>query len=163
MASQKILDQKQTVVNEIVDKARESASIVLFEYRGLSVGEMTELRKKLRETDSEVKVYKNTLTKRALDSLNINVDEHLMGPKAIAFGKDSIAPIKVLSEYAKNHKALELKVGFVDGSVADINTLNKLAAIPSREVLLTMLAGGLIGVVRDLSIALDLYSKDLEK
>jgi large subunit ribosomal protein L10 len=163
VASQKILDQKQTVVNEIVDKARESASIVLFEYRGLSVGEMTELRKKLRETDSEVKVYKNTLTKRALDSLNINVDEHLMGPKAIAFGKDSIAPIKVLSEYAKNHKALELKVGFVDGSVADINTLNKLAAIPSREVLLTMLAGGLIGVVRDLSIALDLYSKDLEK
>lgn len=163
MASQKILDQKQVVVNEITDKAKASASVVLFEYRGLSVGEMTELRRKLRETGSEVKVYKNTLTKRALDSLNINVDEHLNGPKAIAFGKDAIAPIKVLSDFAKTHKALELKVGFVDGSIADINTLNKLAAIPSRDVLLTMLASGLMGTVRNLSIALDLYSKDLEK
>lgn len=163
MANQKILDQKQVVVNEIADKAKASASVVLFEYRGLSVGEMTELRRKLRETDSEVKVYKNTLTKRALDSLNINVDEHLNGPKAIAFGKDAIAPIKVLSDFAKTHKALELKVGFVDGSIADINTLNKLASIPSRDVLLTMLASGLMGTVRNLSIALDLYSKDLEK
>lgn len=162
MANQKILDQKQLVVNEIAEKTKKSAAVVLFEYRGLTVTEMTELRKKLRVSGSDIKVYKNTLVKRALDSLNINVGDHLNGPKAMAFGSDAIAPIKVLSDYAKTHKALELRVGFIDGAVADADMLKQLAAIPSRQGLLTMLAGGLIGIVRDLSIALDLYSKDLE-
>ena len=163
MANQKIIDQKESIVNEISEKMKESSTYVLFEYRGLTVTETNELRRKLRESDSDFKVYKNTLTKRALDALNINIDEHLNGPKAIAFGKDAIAPIKILSDFAKQHKALELKVGVVDGEVADQATLNELASIPSREGLLTMLAGGLIGVVRDLSICLDLYSQDLEK
>ncbi len=160
MANQKILDQKQLVIDEIAAKTKSSASIVLFEYRGLSVVEMTELRRKLRESGSDVRVYKNTLVKRALESLNINVEEHLNGPKAMAFGSDAIAPIKILSDYAKLHKALELKVGYIDGSVADAKMLSTLAAIPSRQVLLTMLAGGLIGVVKNLSVALDLYSKE---
>lgn len=162
MANQKILDQKQLVIEEIASKVKESAAVVLFEYRGLTVTEMTELRKKLRVSGSDIKVYKNTLVKRALDSLNLDVLEHLNGPKAMAFGSDAIIPIKVLSDYAKTHKALEIRVGFVDGVVADAAMLGRLAAIPSRQVLLTMLAGGLIGVVRDLSIALDLYGKDLE-
>jgi len=160
MANQKIIDQKESIVNEISEKMKESSTYVLFEYRGLTVTETNELRRKLRESDSDFKVYKNTLTKRALDALNINIDEHLNGPKAIAFGKDAIAPIKILSDFAKQHKALELKVGVVDGEVADQATLNELASIPSREGLLTMLAGGLIGVVRDLSICLDLYSQE---
>ena len=141
----------------------EHSSYVLFEYRGLTVSETNELRRKLRESDSEFKIYKNTLTKRALDKLNINIDEHLNGPKAIAFGKDAVAPVKTLADFAKKHKALEIKVGVIDGAVADQATLTELSNIPSREGLLTMLAGGLIGVVRDLSISLDLYSKDLEK
>ena len=95
--------------------------------------------------------------------MNINIDEHLNGPKAIAFGTDAVAPVKTLADFAKSHKALEIKVGVVDGSVADEKMLNELATIPSREGLLTMLAGGLMGVVRDLSICLDLYSQDLEK
>lgn len=160
MANQKIIDQKESIVNEISEKMKESSTYVLFEYRGLTVTETNELRRKLRESDSDFKVYKNTLTKRALDALNINIDEHLNGPKAIAFGKDAIAPIKILSDFAKQHKALELKVGVVDGEVADQAMLNELASIPSREGLLTMLAGGLIGVVRDLSICLDLYSQE---
>jgi len=163
MANQKIIEMKESIVNEIADKMKESSTYVLFEYRSLTVTETNELRRKLRESGSEFKVYKNTLTKRALDLLNINLDEHLNGPKAIAFGSDSIAPIKTLSEFAKTHKALELKVGVVDGEVADIAMLNELASIPSREGLLTMLAGGLMGVVRDLSICLDLYSQDLDK
>lgn len=163
MANQKIIEKKESVVNEIVDKMKNSSSYVLFEYRGLTVTETNELRRKLRECDSDLKVYKNTLTKRALDQLSINIDEHLNGPKAIAFGKDAVAPIKILADYAKTHKALEIKVGVVDGSIADEKMLNELASIPSREGLLTMLAGGLMGVVRDLSICLDLYSQDLEK
>ena len=163
MANQKIIDSKAKIVDEIVEKMKDSSSYVLFEYRGLTVSETNELRRKLRESDSEFKIYKNTLTKRALDRLNINIDEHLNGPKAIAFGKDAFAPVKTLADFAKKHKALEIKVGVIDGAVADQATLTELSNIPSREGLLTMLAGGLMGVVRDLSISLDLYSKDLEK
>lgn len=163
MANQKIIEKKSEIVNEIVDKMKNSSSYVLFEYRGLTVAETDELRKKLRESDAEFKIYKNTLTKRALDTLKIDIDEHLNGPKAIAFGKDAVAPVKTLADFAKKHKALEIKVGVIDGTVTDQKTLNELATIPSREALLTMLAGGLMGVVRDLSISLDLYSQKLEK
>ena len=163
MANQKIIERKQEIVNEIADKLKDSTSYVLFEYRGLTVSETNELRRKLKESDSEFKIYKNTLTKRALDSINVNLDEHLNGPKAIAFGKDEIAPIKALSEFATKHRALELKVGVVNGEIADEAKLKELASIPSREGLLTMLAGGLMGTVRDLSICLDLYSEQLEK
>ena len=163
MASAKILEQKQSVINEIENNVKNASAVVFFEYRGLTVSEMTELRRKLKESFSDLKVYKNTLTKRALDKLNISLGEHLAGPKAVAFGPDAVAPVKVLSEFAKEHDALQLKVGIIDGEVADIDMLNKLATIPSREGLLTMLAGGLIGIAKDLSICLDLYSKQLEE
>ncbi len=163
MANQKIIEKKQETVNEITNKVKESSSTVLFEYHGLTVNETMELRRKLKESGSEYKVYKNTLVKRALDSLNIDMDSELNGPKAIAFGTDAVAPIKVLSDFAKDHPALVMKIGYVDGQIADINMLKQLASIPSREGLLTMLASGLMGVVKDLSICLDLYSKDLEK
>ena len=163
MANVNILAKKQEVVNEITDKVKTSNSVVFFEYRGLSVSEMTELRRKLRENDSDVKVYKNTLAKRALDALNFDMEGELHGPKAMAYGNDTIAPIKVLSEFSKNHPALEIKIGIVDGEITHIDTLNQLATLPSREQLLTMVAAGLMGTVRDLSICLDLYSQDLEK
>ena len=163
MANQKIIARKQETVNEITNKVKESSSTVLFEYHGLTVNETMELRRKLRDSGSDYKVYKNTLVKRALDSLNIDMDSELNGPKAIAFGTDAVAPIKVLSDFAKDHPALVMKIGYVDGQIADTATINEYAAIPSREGLLTMLASGLMGVVKDLSICLDLYSKDLEK
>ena len=163
MANQKIIARKQETVNEITNKVKESSSTVLFEYHGLTVNETMELRRKLKESGSEYKVYKNTLVKRALDSLNIDMDSELNGPNAIAFGTDAVAPIKVLSDFAKDHPALVMKIGYVDGQIADTNMLKQLASIPSRDGLLTMLASGLMGVVKDLSICLDLYSKDLEK
>ena len=163
MASKKILEQKQAVVKEITDKLDNAKTFLLLNYQGLTVAEFAELRRSLREVNSDVKIYKNTLTKRALDKLNINIDEHLNGPKAIAFGKDEIAPVKILSDFAKKHKALEIKAGVVNGDVIDSAKLAELASIPSREGLLTMLAGGLIGTVRDLSICLDLYGEQLEE
>ena len=162
MANQKIIDAKAAVVDEIADKMKSSASYVLFEYQGLTVSDTNELRKKLRESGSDLKVYKNTLTARALDKLNIDLSEHLNGPKAIAFGTDAIAPIKALSDFAKTHSALEMKVGVVDGEIADIKMLNELASIPSREGLLTMLASGLLAIPKDFAICLDLHSKNLE-
>ena len=163
MANQKILDKKQEIINEISEKTKEANSVVLFEYQGLTAMETNALRRMLRESDSEFKIYKNTLVKRAFASLDINLDEHLEGPKAIAFGKDAVAPIKALSDFAKKNPALVLKVGIVEGEIADEAKLKELSAIPSREGLLTMLASGLMGTVRDFSICLDLYSKDLEE
>ena len=163
MANAKIIEKKKDTVSEIKNKISDANSIVLFDYRGLSVAEVTELRCKLREADSEYKVYKNTLTKRAMDDLNIDIDEYLEGPSAISFSADQLAPIKVLSEFAKKHDKLELKVGIVDGKVTNVEELSRLATIPSREGLLTMLAGGMIATVKDLAIALDLYSKEKEE
>ena len=162
MANVKILERKQGIIDEIANKAKESASIVLVDYQGLTVGETNELRRKLRDTGSDLKIYKNTLTKRALDSLNIDLGE-LGGPKAVAFGTDAVAPIKVLSDYAKDHPALALKMGYVDGAVADEAMLKSLSQIPSREGLLTMLAGGLMQTVKEFAIALDLHAQNLEK
>ena len=162
MANAKILEQKATVVSEIKEKFENAKSVVMFDYRGLSVAEVTELRRKLRENGADYKVYKNTLTKRALDELNINMDEYLAGPSAITFGTDELSIVKILDDFAKDHNALELKAGIVEGKVAGLEDLKRYAAIPSRDVLLTMLAAGLMGTVRDLSICLDLYSKEKE-
>ena len=163
MANKKILEKKQEKIDEVLEKVKNSKTFIVFEYQGLTVFETDELRRLLRETNSELKVYKNTLVKKALDTLEIDLGEELNGPKAIAFGTDTIAPIKTLSEYAKKHPFLEIKIGYVDGEVTEKAALAKLATIPSRETLLTMVAAGLLGTVRDLAICLDLHSKKLEK
>ena len=162
MANAKIIEQKATVVSEIKEKLENAKSVVMFDYRGLSVQEVTELRRKLRDNNADYKVYKNTLTKRALDELNIDMDDYLAGPSAISFGTDEISIVKVLNDFAKDHKALELKAGIIEGKVASMDDLKRYAAIPSRDMLLTQLAAGLMGTVRDLSICLDLYAKDKE-
>ena len=162
MASKAILEQKQVVIDEIKDRASNAKSIVLFDYRGITDSEAKELRIKLRENNADYKVYKNTLMTRAFNDLGIDLTEGLTGPSAFAFSDDQIAPIKVLSDFAKNHPALVLKVGIVDGEKADQAKLAEYAKLPSRDGLLTMLAGGMIGLVRDLSICLDLYSQQKE-
>lgn len=162
MANAKIIERKAQVVEEIANKVKESNAAVLFEYQGLTVTETNELRRKLRESGSDYKVYKNTLTKRAMDTLKIDLGE-LGGPKAIAFGEDAIAPIKTLSDFAKDHPALQLKVGIVDGEIADEAKLKTLASIPSRDTLLTMFAAGLMEHVKNVAICLDLHAKNLEE
>ena len=156
MANAKILEQKSLVVDEIKGKFENAKSVVVFDPRGLNVAEVTELRRALRESGSDYKVYKNTLVKRAVNSLDIKLDEFLEGPSAISFSSDELAP-------AKKHTNLELKAGIVEGKVAEASELAKYAAIPSREGLLTMLAAGLMGTVKDLSICLDLYAKQKEE
>ncbi len=163
MASKANLKQKQTVIDEITDRIKSANSIVLFDYRGITDAEAKELRCKLRETNSDYKVYKNTLMARAFNDLGIDLNEYLNGPSAFAFGEDQVAPVKVISEFASSHPALVLKVGIIDGETADKAKLAEYATIPSREGLLTMLAGGMIGIARDLSICLDLYSQQKEE
>ena len=162
MANAKTIEKKSQVVSEIKDKFDKAKSVVIFDYRCLTVSEVTELRRSLRESGSEYKVYKNTLVRRALEDSDYKLEDALTGPNAIAFSEDELAPVKIVSDFAKNHEALELKAGIVDGKIAGLEELKQYAEIPSREGLLTMLAGGLIGVVRDLSICLDLYAKEKE-
>lgn len=163
MANQKILDQKQEVVNEITENVKKSNSFIFLENHGLTVAETMELRRNLRKSNSELKIYKNTLVARALNSLNIDLESELNGPKLVVFGTDTIEPIKAVAEFMKKHPNLEMKVGIVDGEITDLETLEKLATIPSREGLLTMFAGGLMGIARDFAICLDLHAKNLEE
>lgn len=162
MASEKILNEKKQIVSEIVDKIKNSESVIIFQYQGLTVGELTELRNSLKETNSEVRIYKNTMLRLACEELNINIDEFLEGPNAILFGTDLLEPIKIISKYAKAHNKLDIRVGIISGSVADKNVIKEYASIPSRDGLLTMLASGMIAYLKDLSIALNLYAEKME-
>jgi large subunit ribosomal protein L10 len=162
MASTKILEQKKKTVDEIVDKLKNSESVIIFQYQGMSVADLSDLRRKLKEAQAEVKVYKNTLLKRAADELNINLDDFLAGPNAILFGKTLLEPIKIISEFAKSNDKLDIRVGIISGDVADISVIKEYASIPSREGLLTMLAGGMMQYVKDLAISLNLYAEKME-
>ena len=162
MANAGILAKKQEVIDEIKDRINNANGVVLFDYRGITDAEAKELRRALRASGSDYKVYKNTLMARALNDLNIDIHESLNGPSALAYSTDQVAPIKILTDFAKKHPSIILKVGIVDKEITDQGKLASLATIPSREGLLTMLAGGMIGIVKDLSICLDLYSKEKE-
>ena len=163
MASAKILEEKKAIVDEIANNIKNSESVLIFTYQGLSVSDLNGLRRELKKSDSEVKIYKNTLLKRAVDDLKINLDGFLEGPNAICFGKDLLEPIKVLSKFVKDHDKANITVGIIDGAPADLAVIKEYASIPSREGLLTMLAGGMIQYVRDLAIGLNLYAEQLEK
>ncbi len=163
MANAKILEAKQKVIDEIKERVENAKSVVLFDYRGITDAEAKELRVKLREANSDYKVYKNTLMSRAFDDLKIDIKESLVGPSAFAYGEDQVGTVKILTNFAKEHPSLVLKVGIVDGEIADQAKLAEYATIPSREGLLTMLAGGMMGIPRDLSICLDLYSAQKEE
>ena len=164
MASKKILEAKESTVKEITEAIKNSESVVLFKYQGLTVSELSELRSSLKNANGSLKIYKNTLLKRALDGLKIKFeDDFLEGPNAIVFGKELLEPIKVLSKFAKDHDAAEIRIGIINGDVAPLQTIMEYANVPSRETLLTQLAGGMIEYVKDLSIALNLYSEQLEK
>ena len=163
MASKAILEKKQLVIDEIKNNVSDSKSIILFDYRGMTDAEAKELRIALKNEGSDYKIYKNTLMSRAFNDLGINLEDSLAGPSALAYSNDQVAAVKVLAKFAKTHPALSLKVGVIDGEIADKAKMAEYAALPSRDALLTMLAGSMIGIVKDLSISLDLYSQQLEE
>ena len=139
------VELKTPVVDEISANIKDAQSVVLVDYRGLTVEQDTALRKQLREAGITYKVYKNTMMKRAFEGTDFAaLDEHLEGPSAIAISKDdATAPARILCKFAKNAKALELKAGVVEGTLYDVDALNELAKIPSREELLSKLLGSL--------------------
>lgn len=136
---------KEAKVAEIKEKLEKATSVVLSQYQGLTVEEDTVLRKNLREAGVEYKVYKNTLVTLAAKELGLEgIVEYLEGPVAIAFGyEDVTVAARVLNDFAKDHKKLELKAGIVEGEVYDTNKIKQLATIPSKEVLIAKLLGSI--------------------
>ena len=137
------INAKKVVVEEITGKFNDSQSAVVVEYRGLSVAEVTELRKALREEDVEFKVYKNKLVQRATESAGYaEINDKLVGPNAIAFGhSDAVAPARILANFAKDHEALVIKAGIVEGKVLEVEEINEIAKLPGREGMYSMLLG----------------------
>ncbi|OLN23116.1 50S ribosomal protein L10 [Domibacillus antri] len=150
-----IIEKKQALVSEIADKLKNSPSTVIVDYRGLSVAQVTELRKQLREAGVEFKVYKNTMTRRAAEQAGIEgLEEFLTGPNAIAFGsEDVVAPAKILNEFAKKNEALEIKAGVLEGNFVSVEEVKALAELPSREGLLSMVLSVLQAPIRNFALA----------
>lgn len=164
MANAKVIEAKQLAVNEIADKLRASATTVVADYRGLNVSQVTELRKQLREAGVEFQVLKNSLVRRATAAAELSeLDEVLTGPTAIAFSReDAVAPAKILNDFAKKNEALEIKGGVVEGRVVGVEQIKELAALPSREGLLSMLLSVLQAPVRNFALAVKAVAEKQE-
>ena len=139
--NQNILAEKEANVNALAEKMQASSSVVVCEYRGLSVAEVTELRRALRKEEVEMTVYKNAIALRAAEKLGYkDFSDTLVGPNAYAFGKDAVAPARVLAKFAKTHEKLVLKNGIVDGQVLNEEAIKKLSSLPNKEGMLAKFA-----------------------
>lgn len=150
-----VIEMKKAVVQEITEHFQGSETSVIVDYRGLDVAEVTQLRKELREAGVDYKVYKNTMTRRAIENVELEeLKDILVGPTALAFGKeDAVAPAKIINNFAKEHEALEIKGGVIDGKVATVEEIKELASLPSYEGLISMLLSVLQAPVRNLAYA----------
>jgi large subunit ribosomal protein L10 len=152
--NQEILQTKSELVNEVVASIKDSSTVVICEYRGLTVAELTELRKTLRTTDSSMAVYKNTLVKRAVESLGLtDAVQYLEGPNAFIFCKDVTAGAKVLAKYSRKNDLLVIKAGIVEGKVVDKKKMIELSKLPNKEGMISMLLSVLQAPVRQLACA----------
>lgn len=151
------VELKQPIVQEISDVIKDSQTVVVVDYRGLSVAEDTLLRKQLREAGISYKVYKNTLVSRAVEGTEYeSLKDVLEGPNAFAVSKeDATAPARLLAEFAKKAPALEIKAGIVEGTFYDAAGMKEIAKIPSREVLISRLLGSMKSPISNLARVLN--------
>jgi len=156
MPSQKILEQKTAAVEALSEKLGRAASGVLVKYQGITVEQDTKLRAALRGAGVEYAVIKNTMIGRACEKAGLTgMDEYLEGMNALAISYDDpVAPAKILKEYAEKIESFELRAGFLDGAVVGVDTVNELADIPQKEVLLARMLGSLTGPLSGLAVAL---------
>ncbi|MHA6253397.1 50S ribosomal protein L10 [Oceanobacillus sp. CAU 1775] len=147
----KVLEIKKQKVEEITEKFKESQTSVVVDYRGLDVAAVTELRKKLRDEGIELHVYKNTMTRRAVEAAELSeLSDVLVGPNAIAFSKDDVvAPARILNDFAKGNEALEIKGGVIEGKVATLEQIKELADLPNYEGMVSMLLSVLQAPIRN--------------
>ena len=157
MANQIAIEKKQSEVSALAEKIKEAKLVLLTDYRGISVEDVTGLRSNLRKVDAEYKVIKNYITRRALAEAKIEgLEDLLVGPTAVVLSsEDYLEPLKAVYEYAKNNETYKIKGGVIDGKVMTTEELITLAKLPSRETLISMLAGALLGNISKLAVALD--------
>ena len=157
MASNTILKQKEEEVKKLAEKLKEAKVILLTDYRGISVADVTKLRTDLRNVHTEYKVIKNNIVKRALNENGENgLDELLEGPTAVIFGsEDYLEPSKVVYNFTKNNEFYKIKGGIIEGKVMTAEEIITLAKLPSRQELMAKLAGALLGNITKLAVALD--------
>lgn len=160
-----VLEQKQAVVQEIAEKFENSQSAVLVDYRGLNVAEITALRKELRDNNIDYKVYKNTMTRRAIEGTDLEgLNDTLAGPTAIAFGtEDVVAPARILHKFAKDNEALEIKGGMIEGEVATLDQIKELSTLPDHDGLVSMLLSVLQAPIRNLAYATKAIAEQKEE
>ena len=157
MASEKILNQKKEEVSELAAKIKEAKLVLLTDYRGISVESVTALRKDLRNTNAEYSVIKNNITRRALAEAGIEgLEDKLVGPTAVIMSsEDYLEPTKAIYKYSKDNDFYKIKGGVIEGKVMTAEEIITLAKLPSKETLLSMLAGALLGNISKFAVALD--------
>ncbi len=157
MANEKNINLKKEEVSKLAEKMKESKLILLTDYRGINVDEVTSLRNELRNANAEYKVIKNNITRRALAECGLEgLDEQLEGPTAVIMSSgDYLEPAKAIYNFTKDHDFYKIKGGVIEGKVMTAEEIITLAKLPSREQLLSMLAGALLGNISKLAVALD--------
>ena len=153
--NQAVLAAKSETVKEISEKAKKSQTIIVCEYRGLTVAQIQEVRRALRKEGAEMNVYKNSLVERAVDELGYNeLNDVLKGPNAIVFSEDVIAGAKVIAKYAKRHKdVLVVKGGIVEGKFVDAKGIIEVSKLPGKEGLISMFLSCLQAPIRSFACA----------
>lgn len=162
MANASIIARKEQLVNELTEKLQKAQSVVIFDYRGLTVAEVTELRSAMRKAGNEYVVVKNSMVERAAEKVGIDesVKEMLKGPSAFAIGyEDAVSPAKILKDTVKKLKKCEIKGGIVNGKVADAAAIDALAELPPKEVLIARMLGSMMSPISGLAIVLDQIAK----
>ena len=157
MANEKIIKQKEEVVKKLAEKLKDAKLVLLTDYRGITVDDVTKLRNTVRDTKSEYKVIKNNIIRRALDANGEKeLDSVLEGPTAVIIGEeDYVEPLKAIYKFSKDNEFYKIKGGIVEGKVMSVEELTTLAKLPSRQELLGMLAGALLGNISKLAVGLD--------
>ena len=164
MASEKALKQKEELVKALAERMKSAKVIILTDYRGINVADVTELRSELRKSDSEYKVIKNNIIRRALAENGIEgLDDLLEGPTAVIMNnEDYLEAAKAIYNYSKDNDFYKIKGGVIEGKVMTAEEIITLAKLPSRETLLSMLAGALLGNISKLAVALGEVQKQKE-
>jgi large subunit ribosomal protein L10 len=163
--SEASIAKKAQEVEVVTAKLKEAASVVVVDYRGLTVEQVTDLRKQLRDANIEMKVIKNGILRRAAEAAGLEgMEDVFVGPTAVAFSnEDVVAPAKIMNDFAKNADKLEIKGGIIEGNVSSVEEIVALAKLPSREGLLSMLLSVLQAPVRDVAYAVKAVSDSKEE
>lgn len=159
------IERKQLLVDELATKIQEAKTIVAFDDLGLTVKESTDLRVELHKENCFMGVYKNNITRRAMEQSGYSdINEVMVGKKVLIFSNDDVvAPARIIYQFGRTNKKVQIKAGVIEGKVATLEQVVELATLPSYETLLTQLAAGLLMPLREVAIGLNMLAEEREQ